>query len=518
VILYLLRVDPDGAYDGAHLPTTTRTVTYLLIDGLSQSIFEKEYLQGNLPHIQRLIKRSTYVKDGIGSFPSMTGYAFYPFITGKDATESGIYGLRWFDRTRTAGNLRNYVGRTNIHMNKDIRTDVQTVFEKYQDYYTASINTYMNRGVHHSLKTGWAHTTAKYEGFSLFAALRIFPFIGEKIAKNHFEHETLVTDLAISQLKKNPKVQWITYPSLDAYTHVHGIDSTYNYLLYHIDDQVGRIIETIESEGQSDRMIAVITDHGVSPVHTNIDIVELAKNELEIDLIRGPATHLDTDLLETPLSSFQEKDGYFVINGNQCAYLYFKDPSGKDPKSWTQKLPPNKITDYKEKNIADFLAKVQGVDLVAYLYDQNSIMILKNNKKAVVTYFPEIGYRYTPLDSNPLYTDGLFHPDSIYTKEEVLVLSLGTEYPYAVPRLFQLLSKNDGPDLVITSMPGYDLASDYELFVGNYKGGHGGIRKEVIQVPYIIYQPGEEPSVMHTMLSEELGEMVLEYLENSDLH
>jgi len=50
----------------------------------------------------------------------MTGYGFYPFITGVDATESGILGLRWFDRKRKEGNLRNYVGRTNIHMNSDL--------------------------------------------------------------------------------------------------------------------------------------------------------------------------------------------------------------------------------------------------------------------------------------------------------------------------------------------------------------------------------------------------------------
>jgi hypothetical protein len=442
----------------------------------------------------------------------MTGYAFYPFITGIDASDSGIYGLRWFDRKRTIGNLRNYVGRTNIHMNSDVRTDRETIFEKYADFYTASINTYMNKGVHHSLKTGWAHTTAKYEGFSLFPALRIFPIIGKKIAKNHFEHESLVTDLAIRQLKKNPKVQWITYPSLDAYTHIHGIDSTYHRLLYHLDNQIGRIVEAIESEGQSDRMIAVITDHGVSSVHTNIDIVALLNNELALDLIRGPATHLDTDQLETPLSTFQDKDGYFVINGNQCAYLYFKEPGEKNPESWAQKLTPNKITTYKGKNIASFLANVEGVDIVAYPAAQDSIVILKKDRQALVTYYPDSGYKYTTSGSDPLYKEGVFHTDSIYTEEELLVLSLETEYPYAIPRLFQLLTKNESPDLVLTSMPGYDLASDYELIVGNYKGGHGGIRQEVIQVPYIIYQPGKKPAVIQTALSEEIGEMVLGYL------
>ena len=82
----------------------------------------------------------------------MTGYLFYPFLTGTDASQSGIYGLRWFDKKREKGQLRNYVGRTNVQMNYDVKASPQNLFELAGSAYTCSINSYMNRGVKERVK------------------------------------------------------------------------------------------------------------------------------------------------------------------------------------------------------------------------------------------------------------------------------------------------------------------------------------------------------------------------------
>ena len=121
-------VNKPSLYNNTHPVTTGNTISILLLDGLSQSIFEQNLQANKLPNLKKLIQSGTYVKNGIGAFPSMTGYAFYPFITGKDASTSGIYGLRWFDRNLDKGNLRNYVGRTNLHMNPDINPQQQNIF------------------------------------------------------------------------------------------------------------------------------------------------------------------------------------------------------------------------------------------------------------------------------------------------------------------------------------------------------------------------------------------------------
>lgn len=60
---------------------------------------------------------------------SITGYAFYAYITGVSSEKSGVMGLRWWDRNRNFGNFRAYVGTTAYQMDEDIKKDVNTVFE-----------------------------------------------------------------------------------------------------------------------------------------------------------------------------------------------------------------------------------------------------------------------------------------------------------------------------------------------------------------------------------------------------
>jgi hypothetical protein len=516
VLVLLSNMDPDVTYKGKHHTTTDRSVTIVLIDGLSSEIFKNELEAGRLPHLQKLINQSTHVKNGIGSFPSMTGYAFYPFITGMDATLSGIYGLRWFDRSTDEGNLRNYVGRTNVQMNKDITTEYLNLFEINDDYYTASINTYMNRGVHHSLKTGWAHITSKYAESNLFKWLRSIPFIGEDISKNHFEHETLVTDLACVQLNQNPKVQWITYPSLDAHNHIHGTDSTYFKLLWHLDHEIMRLRNAMDALGQHDRMMVVVSDHGILDVEHNIDVPRLFRDSLGLSLERGKSSHLDSDELTTPIEDFEDSDGYFVINGNLAAYLYMKDPNEKGKPAWRKRTPSTVLEGYQKlaysHNIPAFLSGQTGIDLVAYRKDDLSIAVMSGHEKAIIGLSANGKFKYQTIVGDPLSMGTILHGDSLYTEEKILSLTADAEYPYAVVRLWALLSREDAPDLVMTTQEGYDLARDYEMVVDNYKGGHGGIHRSLLSVPYIIYRPGQCPKQVHAARAEDVGATIMEYL------
>ena len=515
-VVILSNMDPNTDYEGNHISTTPRTVTIVLIDGLSKEIFNSELEKGKLPNLKKLIARSTYVHNGIGSFPSMTGYAFYPFITGMDAPESGIYGLRWFDRTLDKGNLRNYVGRTNIQMNTDITDKYQNIFEYFSDYYTASVNTFMNRGVHHPLKTGWAHATAKYSHESIFPLLRAIPMMGEEMSKDHFQHETLVTDLASSQLEKNPKVQWVTYPSLDAHNHVHGTDKVYYQLMSHIDEEVGRLIDTIEALGQDDRMVVIVSDHGISDVDININIPEILGDSLGFAIERGPSTHLDTDELSTPIEEFVEDDGYFVINGNLSAYLYMTDQSISGKEGWRKKIPGNLLSSYPTHSgvvdLPSFIARVEGIDLVAYQYDSNTVAVINGNSEARIILTEGEKLIYQHLSGDPLAMEGYLKQGQSYNFDSLLTMTANSDYPNAIARIWALMSKTDGPDIVMTTRKGYDLARDYEIFVDNYKGGHGGIHASLLNVPYILFVPSESPRKVAVARSEDVGATILDYL------
>jgi len=512
-VLYMMQPDPE--WSKYYPPTTGNTCTIFLIDGLSSDIFNEELQAGRLPVMKKMIDEGIFTQNGISSFPTMTGYGFYPFITGVDATESGILGLRWFDRKRKEGNLSNYVGRTNIHMNSDLVDSIKNVFQLSSPFYTASINTFMNEGVQHNLKTGWSHTTAKYEGRSIFKWLRMIPFFGKSWAKNHFEHETEATKLAIQQLKKNPKVHWITYPSPDAYNHVSGTDETYRKLIHHIDSLIGVYISEVESLGQdTQRMIAVVSDHGISDVNKNIDFCVWMKDSFGLDIERGKSVHVFSSSLDQPLEEIESKDGYFVINGNLTAYFYLKNPDQPFPQNWSDPLPYHLLTRHPAKggfiDLPKILSENEDLELILYKDDQKKVVIRKGKQLAHLSFTVQ-GIKYETTGGNPL-----FYPDSLsgktYSESEWLLKTTETEFPYAVPRIWKLMNAPGIGDIVITSRKGVDLANDYEIFVSNYKGGHGGLRKEIITVPYIIKMPNGQSKKIKVLRNEDIGKMVKNHL------
>jgi predicted AlkP superfamily pyrophosphatase or phosphodiesterase len=509
-------VNKKVSYLSDHPKTSGNTVSIILIDGLSQNVFEEAIANNQLPNLKSLLTNGTYVKNGIGSFPSMTGYAFYPFITGVDATKSGILGLRWFDRSLDVGNLRNYVGRTNVYMNEDITDTIKNIFELSGDMYTASINSFMNKGVDDGRITGWTHTTAKFEGKSIFGPMRSIPVVGEELAKNHFQHETEVFRMAKDQLIKNPKVQWIALPSPDASHHVFGMTDNYLKLLEHIDRLIGDFRNTIDSLGQKKtRMIAIVTDHGVSEVDINLDIVPLSKQKIGLDLVRGNAVNYKSMYLSAPLSDFIEKDGYWVINGNLCAYLYLRNPSKTGSESWRHNLSYKDLIQYKkgEKtiNIPKSFAEIEGIQLVIYKKDASNIVVQNKEGAAVITKL-ENKYQYHIDSADPLEYADLQLVDTFLTKDQWIENTIESTYPDAIYRLFALMQTPNIGDLVITSQEGYDLAKNYEVIVYDYKGGHGGLRGDQLRVPYIIYANGLPKNNLNYARAEDIGIMIKNWL------
>ena len=70
---------------------------------------------------------------------------------------------------------------------------------------------------------------------------------------------------------------------------------------------------------------------------------------------------------------------------------------------------------------------------------------------------------------------------------------------------------------MLTSARGYDLAPDFELFVGEYRGGHGGLRKDQILAPFIVAGP-DVPARRHPIATAEDVGATLHQLLKAPLH
>jgi len=488
VILLVVLLWPSQRAAGR--PGEPPFLTYFLVDGLTDSVFREELAAGRLPNIAKLIAQGTYVEHGIGAFPTMTGYAFYPFITGRDATLSGVLGIRWFDRSRTSGNFRNYVGRTQALMMQDFRPEVPTLFEMLEGQHSFSLNSYASRGAVDRQMRGFDFSMAKYqERYWAARTLAKLPLVGPWLLPDWFKAEENVMATAMADLANRPKVQWVTFTSPDGNHHLDGFAGRYVELLRHIDMLIGRYREESARLGQEEqRIYALLSDHGVSEVGANIDLRKPLA-EIGMEAWRGEPTAYSTELSDK-LEKWEPYDAVIAINGNLLNYLYLRPPG----KPWKSIPEPALLRAWPSPNgpvnLLTMLASIEGVEMVVAREEGGGVEALSKNGRGRIRPVGD-GLVYECEGEEPLGYGKLgLCDEQIRDDATWLAQTYATDYPDAVTRLYRLFLAPGVGDLVVIAKAGYDLAADYETIVGNYRGGHGGLHAEQLRVPYVLAGPG----------------------------
>ncbi|MFN8546518.1 MAG: alkaline phosphatase family protein [Candidatus Eisenbacteria bacterium] len=502
------------------VPGTPPYLTIILLDGLSQEIFQRELAAGNLPHLAQAITEGSYIENGIGAIPSMTGYAFFPFLTGNDAPRSGLLGLRWFDRERERGNFRNYVGRTNRLMNRDLG-ESSTLFELARGEYTSSWNSYLTRGATREWKTPWRFTLAKYREHGIAHAVASIPWLGNLLIPDWSACEENLLGLALRELERRPKIQWITFASLDGYQHLHGSDEGYVDLLRRADSWIERYRARCRELGQ-ERILAIVSDHGVEDVSRHVDLREHFRREWGLELNWDRATHLEGSDLKEPLARHADEDGFVAVNGNLMSWVYLRDPRAEGIEGFRHRLPPDLLRAYPTKqghavDLITALPRLPGIEFAAGLDSGGTVVVASAKGEGRIRRDgDQFAYQFSGDDPLGYFGDSLVAPlldQRFHAPDEWLFATAHTRYPYAVPRLYSVITAPDAGDLFVTSAPDFDLGLDFELVVKSYAGGHGGIRGTQTRVPYILVGPGIARGVrIDAARSEDLGSLFISLL------
>ena len=79
-----------------------RTIV-LLADGARADVIDELATQGKLPNISAHIIEPGAKLDAVTVFPSTTGPAYFPFLTGCTPGACNVPGIRWFDKTKFKG-------------------------------------------------------------------------------------------------------------------------------------------------------------------------------------------------------------------------------------------------------------------------------------------------------------------------------------------------------------------------------------------------------------------------------
>ena len=543
-----------------------RKVSIILLDGLGEDVLTELLRAGRLPNLQGLIAEGGFVPHAVTSFPSMTGYGFYPFLTGKAAPSSGIVGLRWFRRNSQSNSLsdssnsdseieagfRNYVGSNNPLLNRDVSGSVPLLFERFSGV-SSSINTYLNRGVALSHKLGWALTTAKYSPFAWYlrALALLRPILGAWVCRLSYEEfEEASFDAALEDLQlHDPDVQWITAASIDSYAHVfgHSDPPRLHQVVVAADAQIGRYVAFLKRRHMwDDRVVLVAADHGIAHVSQPLGLPQLLHAISPHFSLSIEALRLSPWVSPTPVSAFAANNAIAAINGNNMAHLYFRSPhypplnldgwlhrpAWSDLRQYSFPSPSITMASSSSSSSIDIieeLALSPGVGLVLYRM-RRSVHVRTHLGHAVISCWncasPQDNPPPQPLNSR-IYSYSVVSdadPLGILSDSQTLSLrryewlagTLHSDFPFAPPRIYELFEADAAGDVVISAAPGYDFGKDIEIFIGDNKGGHGGLHRQQTVVSYVVVGPDVVPgSVVDTALPEDMGATLIRMVTNA---
>ena len=428
---------------------TIDRVIVILADGARRDVLRDEIKAGNLPNISRHLLESGSDIDAVTSFPSTTGPAYLPFLTGCLPATCNVPGIRWFDKAlydggKSFNRYRSYVGLESFMMSRDMMPRIKTIFELVSDSY--SIFNPIARGAGKR---------------NLTRIMRIWYW--------YYAHQTdrwgFVDSAARSKLlgcmDLNPSFVFVVFPAIDEYSHL--TSPTNERVLkqyYNLDSYIGDLVKRLTDDGSwKNTAMFLVSDHGLSPTHEHFCVTEFLEEH------RLPSFHYPK------IFDKKGKLAADMVSGNSMSHVYFK--SGN---SW---MPHMDYADVRAKFswLLDDLLEKPAVDILAFRDGSGGVRILSRRGEAAVSLDGDV-LAYEPLSGDPFGYDGL---KGRYSSREWLKMTIGTDYPDAPFQVAHLLSSPRAGDMVISATSGYDLRRRYED--PEHFSSHGSLYKLHMNVP-----------------------------------
>src|SRR5262245_25109177 len=104
-------------------PPTYKRCLMILADGARADVLRDLAEKGELPSIAEHLIAPGSLKAAVTAFPSTTGPAYLPYLTGCYPGTCNLPGIRWFDKDHFSENrfskdrFRSYVGVESFYMN-----------------------------------------------------------------------------------------------------------------------------------------------------------------------------------------------------------------------------------------------------------------------------------------------------------------------------------------------------------------------------------------------------------------
>lgn len=435
--------------------TQKRRVIYYLADGARPDVMQELLQQGYLPHIRDIIADGS-CKTATTCFPSTTGPAYLPFLTGHFPGTLGITGIRWFDkkafkapqRNNTKA-IRSYCGPQAALFNSDLPTDKPTLLELFGKSY--NLYNMITRGVEEECDLGRKGKSLAYLRAHFFGRNHPVDLLGHK----------RIMDL----LQKGDDFDFLfaVFPSIDWDSHYYDIRDQRTIEAYKIlDDSVGELRAFLEKKGWWQQTLFLLTsDHGLTATHTHFDIADW----LEDQGLRS---------LAHPNIWKRDPAVAVAVSGNSFASLHFLHHPGHDP------LRERELRNCMQSHRLTTLLEQQAVDHILYRGRHQGEVWVHNQQGRALIQQKGGAYAYRPETADPFGLGG-----ELVTRHhrEALEATIQSGYPDSLVQTRQLFQSHRAGDMVVCARKGFDLRDRWEIPA--HKGSHGSLHREHMLVPMI---------------------------------
>jgi hypothetical protein len=424
-------------------------VLVILADGARPDVIEQLVAAGEMPRVKQHFADAGGLGRATSVFPTVTGPAHLPVLTGVHPGRANVPGIRWAERPGRLG----FLGRTRSYMTplrqwkleRDLPASITSLFGHVPGM--ADVNTMFVRGC-----PGRARLTR----FSKAAA-----FVRSLVTRDWYASDGQAEGAVRRAIDRGFPSAFAVFPAVDELGHRFGPLCDESYEAYRrLDAAIGRLFDHLSRVGRAERTLVMVTsDHGQTATHTHVDVDDLVAEVY-------PRTLSYPRLWRHLFSA----DAATMVSGNAMANVYVRGTSG-----WRDR--------------PDFEAAGQAADLCARLIENPAVA-------HVIFRRPAGGYVVAgargrmAIDHDGdgarlrLAVEGespLGPVPAAGTAAEILSATAGGPFPDAPWQIAQFFRASRAGDLVVCARPGYDLRSRFEYQPHN--GSHGCLDREHMLIP-----------------------------------
>jgi hypothetical protein len=421
--------------------------TLIILDGARPDVFADLAGRGDLPNIGRHLLETGGITAATTVFPSTTGVAYLPFLTGCYPGTCDVPGIRWLDPLRYGGrwwrdrdHVRSYCGPQGPRLGTDLPAGVPSLFDIEED--SVALCTPFSRGLGRSriraggarsLWGGLAHYTGRYGPL-----------------------ERAVGRELIRLAPRRHRLTFAVFPGIDGVTHFHDPWHPAVLDVYRAFDRVfGRFVAASGMDG--DALTMLVSDHGLSTVDRHTDVA------LELEGLGVP-------VLRHPLVWRRSPKAAVMVSGNGSAHVYLRPGEPRRRRYSASQIEAGEVTGIPGETIR-FLAALPGIAFVAATEGDHLVLYTRAARSRLTDHGDGL-IHYDPGDGDTL---GLGGPATRHEREW-LRASYDGNFPDAPMQLLQLFRTRRTGDLVVVAAPGADLRHAWEI--PEHRAGHGSLHGE----------------------------------------